>query len=328
MNKFARNWDEAEKKMDDELSRKGGAAADPRFYKPKFNKDGTFSALIRFLPGPGDEVPIVKVFNHNFKGKDNLYFREECPTTINQPCPVCNDNSTHWNAGDQQYARDHGRRQGVIVNVYIINDPQSPECNGKVFLYRAGSTILKKINEKRKPTESQIKTGVQPVKVFDYYVGANFRLEGAVEIQKNGNKQNSYNGSSFDNPSQLGDDDLLGRIDSQLYSLKPFLDVSRFKSFDDLAIALDKVMKGNTINKQSTQQASQLQVQSPTNQIPVNPSVVQQPVSQPQAQSQPVIDPPKVENKAPDSPPFVDNTMNDEDEDTFFNNIRNQQRPK
>jgi hypothetical protein len=326
MNKFARNWDDAEKRMDDEMNKKGGGPSDPRFYKPKFNKDGSFSALIRFLPGPGDEIPMVKVFNHNFKGKNNQILKEECPTTIGLSCPICNDNSDHWNFGDQQYARDHGRRGGVVVNIYVINDPQSPECNGKVYLYRAGATILKKINEKRKPTEAQLKTGVKPVKIFDYYEGANFRLEGCIEMQKNGNKQNSYNGSSFDNPSQLGDDDLLSKIDAQLYSLKPFLDPARFKSFDDLSVLLAKV-KGDIKSSQPAQQNQQSQSTQNTQQSPPNN---QAPVSQPAQPpvSQPSQPPANTESKAPDAPPFVDNNMNDEDEATFFNNIRNQQSPK
>jgi hypothetical protein len=319
MNKFARNFDDAEKKLDAELSKKSGAPKDPRFYQPKFSKDGTFSALIRFVPAPGDEVPLVRVFNHNFKGSAQMWLREECPTAINKPCPICDMNSEHWNAGDKSWARYHGRRKGGISNIYIINDPQSPECNGKVYLYRFGSTILDKISSARKPDESALKTGKKPIKVFDYYEGANFRLDGKMKVRNEGEKpQPAYDQSAFDNPSQLGDDQMLEKIDSALYTLKPFIDQSAYKSYDELKSLFNKVY-----NKPSGQPQQQPVTGAPAVQAPVAQPAPQASTTQPVPPVQPVTAP--VQN---DVPPFDVDTSADVNEDEFFTRIRSQNKPK
>ena len=60
-----RDWGDFKSKINNDNI--GDGFADKRMYKPKFSKDGTFAALIRFLPAPGNEMPLVKTYTHRFK---------------------------------------------------------------------------------------------------------------------------------------------------------------------------------------------------------------------------------------------------------------------
>ncbi len=103
---------------------------------------------MRFLPAPGTEVPMVKVFGHNFKGRGGSKYVEECPTTIGKSCPVCDSNSEAWNSGNKDLARKRSRNKSGITNVYIINDPPSTRQQRQDF-FSIGSakTVMEKVME-------------------------------------------------------------------------------------------------------------------------------------------------------------------------------------
>ena len=55
---------------------------DPNEWKPTGDKSGNGSAVIRFLPGKGDEgLPFVKIVNHGFKGKNGKWYIATCTST-------------------------------------------------------------------------------------------------------------------------------------------------------------------------------------------------------------------------------------------------------
>jgi len=65
---------------------------DDRMWYPAVEKSGNGYAVIRFLPPSVDnDVPFVKVFSHGFQGAGGWYI-DECPTTVDQECPVCKMN--------------------------------------------------------------------------------------------------------------------------------------------------------------------------------------------------------------------------------------------
>lgn len=237
---LTRNWDSISDRLRTEATSNGYADADKRLYRPRLGKDGTFSALVRLLPAPGDELPMVKQFAHQYKDK-NGEIREECPTTLNQPCPICENNREIWNS-DENTARMRSRNKSAIANILVISDPQTPANNGKVFLYRFGKKILDKVNEKCFPDEKQLSTGKKPVNVFDYYTGCDFRINAKQVQGTNGKKYPDYSSSEFDSPSALGtgpnhpngDETLMEAVDKQLYSLKEFTDPARIKPYSKL----------------------------------------------------------------------------------------------
>ena len=166
--KFSRNWGDISKRLADEATNNGSSSNDKRMYKPKFSNDGTFEALIRFLPAPGDEIPFIKKFAHRFKDRGGEY-NEECLTTIGENCPVCEANREIWNT-DPGTARQRSRGNSAIANIIVLSDPQVPDNVGKVFLYRFGKKLLEKVTGKCFPDEKKRATGAKPINIFDYLV--------------------------------------------------------------------------------------------------------------------------------------------------------------
>lgn len=198
----------------------GGGGPDDRFWKPAVDKAGNGSALIRFLPAPDIDIPWVKFYSHGFKGDSGRWFIENCPTSIKRECPVCYENSRHWSSGldsDKDIARSRKRRLHYVSNVLVIKDPENPDNNGKVFLYKFGPKIFEKILEKLQPTFEDEK----PIDPFNLLKGTNL----AIKIKQVGGYWN-YDSSRFgEEPSALfnGDEDKLKNLFESLYPIAEFV---------------------------------------------------------------------------------------------------------
>ena len=210
------------------------------FWRPEVDKAGNGMATIRFLPAPpqdGDDgLPWVKVFSHGFQGPGG-WLIDNCLTTKNQQCPVCEHNSTLWNSGieaNKDIVRKQKRKLNYIANVYIVNDPKHPENNGTVKLFKFGAKIFDKITEAMNP-QFEDETPINP---FDMWKGANFKLK----ITKVAGYQN-YDKSEFESASPLsGDDDELESIWQKEHSLQELVADKEFKSYDQLKNRLEKVL--------------------------------------------------------------------------------------
>jgi hypothetical protein len=217
-----------------------GSKDDTRFWQPTADKSGNGMATIRFLPAPAvdgdDALPWVRVFKHGFQGPGG-WLIDECLTTINEKCPVCEHNSTLWNSGieaNKEIVRKQKRKLTYIANILVVTDPSNPENEGQVKLYKFGKKIFDKITEAMNP-EFADETPMNP---FDLWEGANFKLKiRQVEGYRN------YDKSEFASPAALSEDDeQLEKIWKSEYSLKEFTDKSNFKSYDDLKKRLDKAL--------------------------------------------------------------------------------------
>ena len=224
---------------------------DERLWKPGIDKAGNGYAVIRFLPEiEGEDTPFVSVYSHTFKGKGG-YFWENCPTTIGEKCPVCAANTELWNSGiedDKNLARQRKRKLTYISNILVIEDPAKPENKGKVFLYQYGTKIFQKIQGLAHP-EFQDEVAVDP---FNFWTGADFK----IKIRNVGGYVN-YDRSEFATPAPLfgGDDKKLEELWKKQYPLKPFVDKSQFKSFDELNARFKKSV-GDDIRAQFTESKS------------------------------------------------------------------------
>ena len=209
------------------------------FWKCEVDKAGNGMATIRFLPAPpqdgDDSLPWVKIFSHGFQGPGG-WLIDNCLTTKEQSCPVCEHNSSLWNSGieaNKEIVRKQKRKLNYVANVYIVSDPKHPENEGKVFLYKFGKKIFDKISEAMNPQFED----EQAVNPFDMWEGANFKLK----IRKVDGYQN-YDKSEFDSSSALAADDELEKIWKSEHSLKELLGDKEFKSYDKLKERLDKVL--------------------------------------------------------------------------------------
>jgi hypothetical protein len=214
---------------------------DDRFWRPEPDKMGNGFAVIRFLPAvDGEDTPWVKTFSHAFQGPGGWYI-ENSLTTMNQKDPVSELNSQLWNTGseeDKNIARVRKRKTTYTSNILVLKDESNPQNEGKVFLYKYGTKIFDKIQEKMKP-EFKDEDAINP---FDFWGGCNFKLK----IRKVGGFTN-YDKSEFDSPSALfgGDDNKIEQIWRSEHSLAQFISPENFKSYDELKKRLYDVLGGD-----------------------------------------------------------------------------------
>ncbi len=213
------------------------SSSDDRFWSLTVDKAQKGYAVIRFLPAPdGEDLPFVKVYSHAFQGPGG-WLIDECLTTINQKCPVCEHNSGLWNNGTdvgKEQARKQKRKLTYVSNIYVVKDPANPENEGKVFLFKYGKKIFDKLTAAMQP-EFEDEEAIDP---FDFWQGANFKLKA-----KNVAGYRNYDSSEFANPSSLLDDDEdLEAIWKKQYSLAEFVSPDRFKSYEELKTRLNSVL--------------------------------------------------------------------------------------
>ena len=221
-------------------SSEGGSEKSDNYWRPEVDKSGNGMATIRFLPASEkdgeDGLPWVKIFSHGFQGPGG-WLIDNCLTTKNQQCPVCEHNSTLWNSGieaNKDVVRKQKRKLNYIANVYIVSDPKHPENEGKIKLFKFGKKIFDKINEAMNP-QFEDEKAVNP---FDLWSGANFKLK-----IRNVEGYRNYDKSEFASSAPLLDnDEKLEAVWKKEHSLKGFVAPENFKSYDELKARLDKVL--------------------------------------------------------------------------------------
>jgi len=219
----------------EKLNTNGGS--DERLWKLDVDKSGNGYAVIRFLPAPnGEDLPFVKLYSHAFQGPGGWYI-ENSLTTLGEKDPVGEVNRRLWNSGedtDKETARKQKRKLSYYSNILVVKDPKHPENEGKVFLYKYGKKIHDKILAAMQP-EFQDE---EPVNVFDFWEGANFKLK----IKKVAGYWN-YDSSEFDSVSALSSDDSeLETTWKSQHSLEAFTSKDQFKSYEDLERRLNLVL--------------------------------------------------------------------------------------
>ena len=222
-------------------STESGSKDDTRFWQPSVDKSGNGMAVIRFLPAPAvdgdDALPWVRTFSHGFQGPGG-WFIDNCLTTLNEKCPVCEHNNTLWNSGieaNKEIARKQKRKLSYVANILVVSDPSNSENEGQIKLFKFGKKIFDKITEAMNP-EFADETPINP---FDMWEGANFKLK-----IRNVEGYRNYDKSEFADKSALldGDDEKLEALWKKEFSLKEFTDPSNFKSYEVLKAKLDKVL--------------------------------------------------------------------------------------
>ena len=213
---------------------------DDRFWKPELDKTGNGFAVIRFLPAvEGEDLPWQRVWSHAFQDKGGWYI-ENSLTTMSQKDPVSEENTRLWNTGldsDKEIARKRKRKLSYYSNIMVVSDPKHPDNEGKVFLFKFGKKIFDKITEAMQPAFDD----EQPINPFDFWKGANFK----IKIRKVDGYWN-YDKSEFESVRLVAvDDEKIKGIWKQQHALKPFVDLSNFKTYDELKEKLNRVITGD-----------------------------------------------------------------------------------
>ena len=220
---------------------------DGRYWKPTIDKNGNANCVIRFLPAGGDEEEyFVTMLSYAFKNDDtNQWYIENSLRTINQDDPCAQKNSELWNTGiedNQNLVRKRSQKTNYISNVLVIKDPDHPENEGKVFLYKYGKAVMKKIKEAIKP-EFADETPINP---FNMWEGANFKLR---IYKAAGDRFPNYDKCAFESPTALmdGDDEKIeSEVYNKLYELQPEIAPNKFKTYAELKERL-AIVNGETI---------------------------------------------------------------------------------
>jgi hypothetical protein len=213
---------------------------DSRFWKPTVDKAGTGSAKIRFLPAPeGEDLPWIQYYEHNFD-VDGNYYIELCPTTLGRECPVCKANGVLWKTEldeNRNIVKKRKRQLRYVSNILVLKDKETPENEDKVFLYQYGQKIFEKIKGALKPKDEEDPA----INVFDFWEGADFNLD----IKKVAGYRN-YDDSKFRTSSLAcsGDETKMEKIYKQLYKLQPFVEESKFKSYEELEKKFNDTVNG------------------------------------------------------------------------------------
>jgi hypothetical protein len=233
------------KKLDDANEKKKKDYTDERQYKYIKDKSGNSFSVIRFLPSKNDTANIVSTYSHGFQHRGK-WFIEECLTTIKGKCPVCENNSQWFADGaseaDKNIGRSRSRRKNYVANIYVVKDSAQPHLEGKVMLWKFGQKVYDKIKAKLKPEFE----GEEPVEIFDYWKGADFKLK-----IKTVAGYSNYDGCEFSPVNALleGDDKKLEEVHKSLFDLSEFIDPTKFKSYDDVKKKLEYIIGNNSAPK-------------------------------------------------------------------------------
>ena len=239
----------------------GSGNQDERLWKPEMDKTGNGYAVIRFLPAPDSEdLPWVKMYSHGFQGPGGWYI-ENSLTTLGGKDPVSEHNRELWNSGnedDKTTVRKQKRKLSYYANIYVVKDPANPASEGKVYLYKFGAKIFDKIMAAMQPEFED----ESPINPFDFWQGADFKLK----IRKVDGYWN-YDKSEFEPVSKLKPaDEEIDKIWKSQYALKPFIDPSNFKAYEELKEKLNKTLTG----QRSTESVEDIDLPPVSNDIPTS----------------------------------------------------------
>jgi hypothetical protein len=244
-NSYMQNRKSNAQKLAEQMKKPTYSNEDSRFWKPTMDKEaGVGGALIRFLPTPDDAtLDYVEYRNYSFKWADTQqWFIEKSLYTLGIEDPVYQLKrrlSATKQELDAELVKAMPLTKVFIANILVINDPAHPENNGKTFLYRYNATIQGLIDKALNPVINPI-TGKTPASInaFDLVEGADLEIQ--IQTSKQGWR---YEGTKFHEPravveSQEDFQALMGK----LHSLYEFTAPEAFKTYDQLAARLLKVM--------------------------------------------------------------------------------------
>lgn len=237
------------KQLADQFNESKGYQADTRFWKYQPDDKQNGEAIIRLLPSVAgeEETPFV-MYKEYFIRSNNGIFACAAPENAGlDSFPL----ETAWELWSQfkktndemyrVYFRDRMPSESFICNIYVVKDPANPENEGKVFLWKFGRQLKKKFmaemgmeDDGYKPKSSILidEVNPEPYDIFDLWDGANFYLTTFSSTGKPLNR--SYERSKFMERKPLASDEELEKIYAQCYSLKEFVDPSKYPSYEEL----------------------------------------------------------------------------------------------
>jgi hypothetical protein len=210
------------------------------YWRMTKDKAGNASAVIRFLPSKNiDDVPFVRLYTHSFKDPTtNRWYIENSLSTIGQQDALGAMNSELWNTGkeeNKELAKTRKRKLNFISNILVVKDSESPENEGKVFLFKYGQKIFNKIVAAAKPEDG---LDEDPINAFDPESGADFLLKQTIVAGFP-----NYDGSKFSSKKPIpGGSKRIQEVLNQCYDINLEVAADKFKSPEELEKKLNWVL--------------------------------------------------------------------------------------
>jgi len=264
--KFQFNWNDIKGKIKKEEEDKQ-SFGDQRFWKLSL-KDKKGTAIIRFLPDPNG-TPHRQYFSHYFEYETpsggTQFYIGNCPTSIKQPCPICNKNKELWNSSykvDEDEARKRKRKNHFVSNILVVKDEVQPDTEDKIWLFDHGPQVHN-IYMKRfiGPEEDDADYGDDNFVTFppsDLYEGANFLLRSTIKkgTENSKNPWNEYVSSRFYDQSRIFDelddiafDEKLDAIMEQVFDLDEWMKPNKYPTESDVRAKLGYILGSTSANK-------------------------------------------------------------------------------
>jgi hypothetical protein len=179
--------------------------------------NGLYREILKFTAGntyqvrlvPNRNSPKDTIFHHYTHGWNSnatgKYVTAMCPTTFGDTCPIDAYYLKTYRNGtesEKEAAKVLSRKEGWLVNVYVISDPTNPDNEGKVKILRYGRELAK-IIESALEGDDVKEVGVE--RAFDIVNGCTLRIKCETRTEKGraANKMVTYSASKFLAPSEL-----------------------------------------------------------------------------------------------------------------------------
>jgi len=221
---------------------------DPRFIKPTRDENHNGTLVLRFIPDPNG-VGVITKYSHFGMRTDEKnqkhYFIAECPTTLEQKCPYCEEYLAAWKIKDQDtidFLKPGRRTEKYISNVVVMKDPLHPENNGKVMLYEYGFKVAQMIEI---ALNGDDEADLEPINIYHPMKGANLMIK-----QSKVGQNIVMDGTKFLSPSLLVQDmEEFEGIMAQAYDLTEFVQPEKYETYEVLEKKLFKYKNGYELDE-------------------------------------------------------------------------------
>lgn len=171
----------------------------------KFTPGNTYQ--VRLVPNPNSpKETIFHYYNHAWTSNSTGKFVTAlCPSTFGESCPIDAYYLKTYRTGtesEKSSAAMLSRKEGWMVNVYVVSDPSNPENEGKVKILRYGKELAKIVQSAIEGDDAD-EFGVE--KIFDVTSGSTLRIKCESRTGQRGGKTQyvTYASSKFLSPSTL-----------------------------------------------------------------------------------------------------------------------------
>lgn len=230
-----------------EMKSKSSTKNDEVYWKLTVDAAGQGSAEIRLLPAiEGEDYPFVKIADygigifHQSIGKKKWYINRSLEN-IGQKDPVKDEFWALHNTGvkeNKEAAKLIRDRLSYIVWIYVVDDKNAPENNGKVMKAKLSPSIWKFVEDKLTPQFED----EDPINVFCPWEGANLK----IRAFNGSNGMRTYEKTVWQVPGPLfKDDDKLEEVFGKVKGLADETDPNSkhySKSYDELSKKLEEVL--------------------------------------------------------------------------------------